>query len=78
MLYFSIALVIITLITVKFPPKFTFIKEIHGIKPPIPPPSTEMPDNSDINEDRPPTLDDLLVALNENLHGIMGGDEIDQ
>lgn len=78
MLYFSLAITIIAVIFTKFPPKFYFIKEIRVTSPELPTQSTTPVDNSDLaalNEDRPPSLDELMVALNQNIHDLMGGDE---
>jgi predicted PurR-regulated permease PerM len=76
--FLSLALVIVAVIFTAYPPKFTFIKEIHVINPDLPQQTAEIPnkeDLSDLNDALPPSLDDLMKTLNESIHDIVGGED---
>jgi len=78
MLYLSIALVLCTVILTVKPPTFTFHKIITVEQQDLSTESTTPVDIKKLNEDLPPTLDDLVSTLNESLYDITGGDNIER
>lgn len=72
--FLAVSLLCIVVIWVKYPPTFKFIKEIHVIPTSYPQQPVETVDISKINEDLPPSLDDVMKTLNSTIHEIVGGD----
>ena len=75
MLYFSIALVVIAVIMTKYPPTFKFIKEIHVINSELSTAPVDIVDSAKLNEDMPPSLDDVMKVFNATIHEIVGGED---
>ena len=74
--FLALAFLCIAVIWVKYPPTFKFIKEIHVVQPNYPQQPVENVDISKINEDLPPSLDDVMKTLNSTIHEIVGGDTL--
>ena len=74
--FLAVSLLCIAVIWVKYPPTLKFIKEIHVVQPNYPQQPVETVDISKINEDLPPSLDDVMKTLNSTIHEIVGGDTL--
>ncbi len=79
MIYLSIALVLIAIIFSFAPPSFNYTKTIVVKDNPLTPTQEQKKEIEDlsklIQEEAPPTLDDLVADMNNILHDIVGDDQ---
>ena len=73
MFYLSIALLAITAVFAIRPPEFTF-RKIIIVKHEVPVSDEEI-DMGKLQEERPPSMDDVLEVVNTAIHDLTGGDD---